>query len=351
MEDNNDIKFKKKRLFNPEGDDTLKTRRMIGGYTTNLFNLNNVKYNWAKELYRVMMGNFWVPEKIDMSNDVSDYKKLTKYEKKAYDGILSFLVFLDSIQTNNISNIADWITAPEVSTILAIQTYQEAIHSQSYAYMIESIIPVDERENIYDFWRDDKILLERNKFVAGIYQDFVDKQTKDSFAKVILANYILESLYFYNGFNFFYNLASRNLMLGSADDIRYINRDELTHVILFKNMIHALIKENPGLITQELVHEMFKEATEQEIAWSKHILDNHILGINDESTEAYTKYLANQRIQMLGFEQLYPGFDKNPYSHLERLADSEGDSIKSNFFESTVTNYNQSSNVDGWDDF
>ena len=52
----------------------------------------------------------------------------------------------------------------------------------------------------------------------------------------VLANYILEGLYFYNGFNFFYNLASRNLMLGVADEIRYINRDELTHVVIFKRI-------------------------------------------------------------------------------------------------------------------
>ncbi len=344
-------KIERKKLFNPEGDDSLKARKIIGGDTTNLFNLNNVKFNWAKELYRVMMGNFWVPEKVDLSNDLTDYKKLTKYEKKAYDGILSFLTFLDSIQTNNLPNIADWITAPEVNTILAIQTFQEAIHSQSYAYIIESIIPVDERDKIYDFWRDDEILFKRNKYVADIYQDFIDDQSELNLARSIIANYILEGLYFYNGFNFFYNLASRNLMLGTADEIRYINRDELTHVILFKNMIQAIIKEKPGLITQELVHEMFEEGVKQEIAWSKHILGNNILGINDDSTEEYTKYLANQRIQMLGFEPLYEGFDKNPYAHLERLADSDNDSIKSNFFESTVTNYNQSSNVDGWDDF
>jgi ribonucleoside-diphosphate reductase beta chain len=340
----------RKKLFNPKGDDSVKERKIICGNTTNLFNLNNVKYSWAKELYRVMMGNFWVPEKVDLSQDVSDYKKLTKHEKRAYDGILSFLVFLDSIQTNNIPNIADWITAPEVSTILAIQTYQEAIHSQSYAYIIESVIPVSERERIYEFWRDDEILFERNKYIAGIYQDFIDDQTEVNFARVIIANYILEGLYFYNGFNFFYNLASRNLMLGTADEIRYINRDELTHVVLFKNIITAIMNEKPGVITKEMVYELFEEAVKQEIRWSKHILDNHILGINDESTEAYTKYLANERIKMIGLEPLYEGFEKNPYAHLEKLADSDNDSVKSNFFESTVTNYNQSSNIDGWDD-
>lgn len=343
--------FSKKTLFNPNGDDRIQQRKIIGGNTTNLFNLNNVKYNWASQIYRIMMANFWVPEKVDLSVDENQYSKLTTYELEAYDGILSFLTFLDSIQTNNIPNISDWITAPEISTILAIQTYQEAIHSQSYSYIIESIIPVDKREKIYDLWREDDILLTRNRYLAQIYQDFIDSQSTDNFVRTIIANFILEGLYFYNGFIFFYSLAARNLMLGTADQIRYINRDELTHIHIFKNIMLALMEENPGIINEDVVYEMFTEAVNQEISWTNHILDNHVLGINEKSTEEYTKYLANNRLEMIGFKALYPEFTKNPYPHLEKLADSESDEMKSNFFESTVTNYNQSSSIDGWDDF
>jgi len=343
-------KLGRKKLFNPKGNDKVQARQIINGNTTNLFNLNDVKYTWTKNMYRIMMGNFWVPEKVDLSADVLDYKKLTQYEVKAFNGIISFLIFLDSLQTNNIPNISDYITAPEISTVLAIQTYQEAIHSQSYAYILESVIPVDKREKIYDFWRDDKILLERNEYVANIFQEFIENPKDETFARVLIANYILESLYFYNGFNFFYNLASRNLMLGVADEIRYINRDELTHVVIFKNIINSLKNEKPGLITQELVHSMFKEAVKQEIDWSNHILGENILGINEVSTEKYTKFLANLRVKMLGYDEIYEGYDTNPYSHLEKLADKDSDGMKSNFFESTVTNYSQSSSVDGWDE-
>ena len=342
--------MEQKKLFNPKGDDSVQNRSIIKGDVTNLFNLNEVKYNWAKDMYRIMMGNFWVPEKVDLTKDIKDYQELSEAEVKAFDGILSFLIFLDSIQTNNVPNIANYITAPEISTILSIQTYQEAIHSQSYAYVVETVIPVDKREYIYDFWRDDEILLERNKYIAGIYQDFIDDASDENYVKVLLANYILESLYFYNGFMFFYNLASRNLMLGVADEIRYINRDELTHVVIFRNIMNTIKDEYPDLISEELVHSMFKEAVVQEIKWANHILGNEILGINEESTEKYTKYLANERITAIGYTPLYPEFTENPYAHLERLADQDGDSVKSNFFESTNTGYSQSSSIDGWDD-
>jgi len=48
--ENEDLVCEKKELFNPNGDDSLKGRKLICGNTTNLFNLNNVKYSWAKEL-------------------------------------------------------------------------------------------------------------------------------------------------------------------------------------------------------------------------------------------------------------------------------------------------------------
>lgn len=344
------MKMTKKKLFNPLGNDKVQNRTIIKGDVTNLFNLNDIKYKWAGEMYRVMMGNFWVPEKVDLTKDGKDYQELSDDEIKAFDGINSFLIFLDSIQTNNIPHISEYITAPEVSTILAIQTYQEAIHSQSYAYILESIIPVDKRDAIYNLWRDDKILLERNEYIANIYQTFIDFPTDDNFIKVIIANYILEGLYFYNGFMFFYNLASRNMLLGVADEIRYINRDELTHVVIFRNIMLAIKDEFPEMINEKLVHDLFKTAVDQEILWSNHILGNNILGINENSTEQYTKYIANIRITALGFKPLYPEFTVNPYTHLERLADVDGDSVKSNFFESTNTAYSQSSSIDGWDD-
>ncbi len=303
-----------KRLFNPAGDDSLETRRIIGGNSTNIFNLNNVRYQWANRMYRNMMANFWIPEKTDLSSDLEPYKHLTVEERQAYDGILSFLIFLDSIQTNNLSNINDFITAPEVNLLIAIQQYQEAIHSQSYQYTVESIIPADRRNSIYDKWRSDKILFERNKYIAQIYQDFIDEPTQEHFYQAIIANYLLEGLYFYNGFNFFYNLASRNLMLGTSEIIRYINRDELTHCVLFELIVREIRELEPEFFPAAEVETMFRTAVEQEIG-CRHIIGDGILGISEETTELYTKWLANERWNKLGFPaSSMKGMIKTPIS-------------------------------------
>ncbi len=343
--------MQRKRLFNVDGNDDIACRRIIRGNVTNLFNLNNVKYQWANKLYRLMMENFWIPEKVSLFDDKISYNELTAHEKKAYDGILSFLVFLDSIQTNNLPNINDYITAPEVNLILAIQTYQEAVHSQSYAYIIESIIPTDKREEIYNKWREDKVLLERNKYIAEIYQDFIDARNDKNFARVLIANYLLEGVYFYNGFNFFYNLAARSLMIGTADEIKYINRDELTHCVIFANIIKEIQDEDSQFFNEDEIVEMFKKAVEQEIAWSNHIIGDSIVGITPQTIEQYTKFIANKRLKDIGMKPIYEGFDESPYKNLEKIADTNGEgNVKGNFFEANVSSYNQSTAVEGWDD-
>ncbi len=343
--------MKKNLIFNPGGDDSVSKRTIIGGETTGLFQLNDSKYVWAKKLYPIMIGNFWIPEKVmGLKEDARMFENvLSLDEQRAYKGILSFLIFLDSIQTVNLPAISDYITAPEVNLILAIQTYQEAIHSQSYATILETVVDSKERNEIYYFWRNDKVLLERNKYIGQIYQNFKDEPTNTKFFHTIIANYLLESLYFYNGFAFFDSLVDQIKMQASGRMIAYIRRDELTHVTLFANLIKEIEREFPDIYNKNTIIEMTKTAVEQEIVWSNHILGERIPGINGETTSAYTKWLANKRMALIGIDAIYPNATESPYKHLERLQDLDGD--KSNFFEGTVINYTQSSGLAGdWDD-
>jgi len=342
--------IKRNIIFNPLGNDDLSTRTIIKGSTTGLFNLNTVKYPWAKSLYQVMVGNFWLPEKVSgLKDDARDFSTtLSADEQRAYKGILSFLIFLDSIQTVNLPNFSDYITSPEVNLILAIQAYQEAIHSQSYATILESVVSAEERDEIYYFWRENKILLDRNQYIGQIYQDFVDTPTEKNFFRGVVANFLLESLYFYNGFAFFDTLVDHMKMPATGRMIAYIRRDELTHVTIFANIIREIKREFPAIYDETMIREMMEIAVEQEIAWSNYILGNKIMGINGDTTSGYTRWLANQRLSMLGIDPLYPDAIVNPYKHLDRLQDPNAD--KGNFFETTVINYTQSSNMAGsWD--
>jgi ribonucleoside-diphosphate reductase beta chain len=186
-------------IFNPDGNDDTQHRTIWFGETTNLMQLNDVRYSWAVGLYKQMRQNFWIPEKLDLTADVTDYTNLTNDERRAFDGILSYLTFLDSVQTCNIPHLKSTVTAPEVALCMAEQISQEGMHNQSYQYMLETIVTSDRRSKVYDFWRTDKVLLKRCEYIAGMYQAYIDNPTQENYFVALIADYLLEGLYFYNG--------------------------------------------------------------------------------------------------------------------------------------------------------
>jgi ribonucleoside-diphosphate reductase beta chain len=216
--------MQKKLIFDKTGDDRQEAIQILNGHPTSLLKLVDVKYSWALVLYKKMLENFWIPEKVNLNQDITDFTNLPDNQKRAFKGSLSFLVFLDSIQTTNLPRLSDYITASEVNLALTTQSFQEAIHSQSYGYLIETIIPKEEVAEVYDFWRTDDVLLSRITYIASKYQAFSDDQTTENFIQAILSNYILESIYFYVGFNFFYWLAYTHRMQATSQIFAYINR-------------------------------------------------------------------------------------------------------------------------------
>ncbi|WP_252233861.1 ribonucleotide-diphosphate reductase subunit beta [Clostridium sp. ZS1] len=334
------MEVKKKPLFNEFGDRDPRLKRVINGNTTNLNDFNNMKYTWASDWYRQGMNNFWIPEEINLAQDLKDYKKLLPEERTAYDKILSFLIFLDSIQTANLSNINSYITASEINLCLTIQSFQEAVHSQSYSYMLDSICSPEERNEILYQWKDDEILLKRNKFIGDLYNEFINNPNEYNLIKTLMANYILEGIYFYSGFMFFYNLERNGKMPGSAQEIRYINRDENTHLWLFRNIIKELQSENPESFTADLkneLREMMCIGVENEILWGHYVIGDKIKGINKKLIEDYIKYLGNKRLKEIGLEPLFSGHEENPATWVDVVANSN--SVKTDFFEAKSTAY------------
>lgn len=342
--------LQKKKLFNEHGDRDWGARRMIGGNTTNLIELNNVKYDWATKMYRTMMNNFWIPEEIPLAQDAKDYKNLSLSERNSYDKIISFLIFLDSLQTANLPNINEYITAPEVNLILTVHTFQEAVHSQSYSYILDSVCSADVRDQIYNAWREDKNLLKRNRFITDLYENFIAEPSSQNLVKTIMANYILEGIYFYSGFSFFYALGRQGKMLGTVSEIKYIQRDELTHLALFQGIFREVRKENPELFTPVLIEElrqMMRTAVENEVEWGQYITNNQIAGLTNDILEQYIKWLSNERLNKLGLDILYPEITEHPMKWVESFSNMNG--MKTDFFEQKVTNYSKSSNLN-WGD-
>jgi ribonucleoside-diphosphate reductase beta chain len=343
--------LKKPSLFNPKGSDAPGNVSIFEANTTGLVHLTNLRYPSAFRLYQKMCEAIWFPERTSLAQDVIDLASLSSDEKRAFKGILSFLIYLDSLQVGALSSIQDAISAKEVQICIAAQTFFETIHSWSYQHMLSSLFTEEEQEEVYYFWRTDEQLRKRCEFIVERYETYRRNPTKENLWKALVTDLALEGIYFYQGFIFFFQLAfnkrsnNRGRMVGTASIIQMIRHDESMHVAIYYMILREVI-QNYNVDTKE-IRDFFREVVEHEIDWSNYII-NGIEGINRSTIDQYVKYLTNIHLRAIGLGELYTDkkYKVNPYDYLEDTMKKEGD-MKANFFESIPTSYGFG--LGGWD--
>lgn len=329
-----------------------KSTGIFNGQSSGILNWNDIAYPHWHKMYKRLLGNYWQADEINMSNDIKQFASLSQSEQDAYLKIIGLLATLDAPQTRTALLLSLYATDPSVQSIMAVIAQQEAVHNESYSYVLSSIVSLDQQNKAFEFGRTDEILLKRNKNIAKYYNDFVEKPTTENILKTLTYTTLLEGLFFYSGFAYFYNLARYNKMVGTSTMISYINRDELEHGRFISELFRATLSENPELNNEELiewVYEQFKESVELEIEWSEYVLAD-IEGIELEEMHGYIKYRANKMLRLIGLEEIYPEYVENPMKWIRAYADNI-DGTKTDFFEQKSRQYVKVNAIDnGFDD-
>lgn len=323
---------------------------IINGRSSNILNWDDVRFAWAYPLYRNMLANFWIPAEVNMAGDVKQWPQLTADERDTFRKVIGLLAFLDSVQTDYSGKAAAFLTDSSLSALMSVLSFQEVVHNQSYSYVLSSLVPKPEQDAIFDYWRDLPVLRERNDFIAKGYEAFTENQTPQTFLESIVYDIVLEGLFFYCGFAFFYNLARNQKMIGTNTMIRFINRDEELHVRLFTQIFRELLAEQPELDTpanREFVRETFRKAVELEIAWGEHIIGDKFDGITMDDMAAYIRFMANKRVNELGIERPFDGYRRNPLRWIKAYEDNNAG--KTDFFEARVSAYKKAAD-NGFDE-
>lgn len=113
-------------------------------------------------------------------------------------------------------------------------------------------------------------------------------------------------------------------------------------------MINSVRKERPELFTKDLenkVRDMFRKAVDLESSWGKYITQGQILGFTDGIIEQYIQYLADKRLEAVGYSKEYNV--SHPIQWVDGYASFNDQ--RTNFFEGNVVNYSKGS-ID-FDDF
>lgn len=325
---------------------------IINGQSSNILNWDDVRFKWAYPKYKNMLANFWTPFEINMSQDMKQFPQLSEDEQDAFLKIIGLLALLDSIQTDYAGRVADYLTDSSLNALMIILAQQEVVHNHSYSYVLSSIVPKAKQDDVFEYWRTEPVLRKRNEFVTNGYEKFAEKPNVESLLESIVFDVILEGLFFYSGFAFFYHLARNQKMVATSTMINYINRDEQLHVDLFVKIFKEVLEEYPEYNNDRLerfVEETFKKAADLEIEWARLIIGNRIDGIFLQDVEDYIKFYANVRANQLGFSRPFPGYRKNPLKWIK--AYEEVDLGKSDFFEQKSRQYTKVNMVDnGFDE-
>ena len=325
----------------------INKRRVINGGDADVMQLYPMRHSFAWEAYNIGNANHWLPEEISMQKDIEQWKHptlLTDDERKAFETVLGFFTTADSIAANNVVlALYKHVTSPEVRMYLLRQGYEEANHTHSYQYIVESL-GMDESK-IFNMYREiDAIYSKDNLILAlndGIFDPAFKTGTFENDQK-FLENWIafaliMEGIFFYSSFAVMFGFQRQNKLTGSAEQIQYIMRDESQHLNFGINIINAIKEEQPELWTKEFqdhIVDLVRRAVVLEYTFATEVFPKGIFGMNAEGFKQYIEHIADRRLERIGLPAQY-NVD-NPFPWMSEAIDL---SKEKNFFETRVTEY------------
>ena len=302
-------------------------KRIINGQT-DVNQLVPFKYKWAWEKYLATCANHWMPQEVNMSRDIAQWKDpaaLTEDERRLVKRNLGFFVTADSLAANNIVlGTYRHITAPECRQFLLRQAFEEAIHTHAYQYIVESL-GLDEAE-IFNAYNEVQSIRDKDEFLIPFIEAIMDpnfhtgtpENDQTLLKSLIVFACLMEGMFFYVGFTQILALGRQNKMTGAAEQYQYILRDE--------------------------IRDLIQKGVELEYRYAEDTMPRGVLGLNASMFKGYLRYIANRRATQIGLEPLFPN-EENPFPWMSEMIDLKKER---NFFETRVIEY-QSGGALSWD--
>lgn len=335
---------------------SAEAKRLINCATVDVNQLMPLKYEWAWEHYLNGCDNHWMPSEVAMGADIALWKsdRLTADERLVIMRNLGFFATAESLVANNLTlAIFKHVTNAECRQYLLRQAFEEAIHTHTFHYIVESL-GLDEQE-IFGMYHDIPAISAKDEMEMALTAALVDPDfttethegAQDFLENLVGFYVIMEGIFFYAGFAMILSFHRQNMMKGIGEQFQYILRDETVHLNFGIDLINGIKAENPQLWTpafQERLVQKIRDAVVLEEDYARDCLPNGVLGLNAELFTEYVRFVADRRLERIGLPRQYMA--KNPFPWMSETIDL---GKEKNFFESRVTDYRKSASL-SWDD-
>lgn len=264
-------------------------------------NWNRLQDDKDLEIWNRLTVNFWLPEKMPLSNDIQSWSHLTEQEQTLTIRVFTGLTLLDTIQ-NSVGApalMADAVT-PHEEAVLTNIAFMEAVHARSYSSIFSTLCSTHEVDEAFRWSEENPHLQRKSRLILDEYDATANPLRRK------VASVFLESFLFYSGFYLPMHWSSRARLTNTADLIRLIIRDEAVHGYYigykFQRAMERLTEAERAEI-KDFAFALLFDLYEIESRYTESLYDP--LGLT-EDVKNFLHYNANKALQNLGFEGLFP---------------------------------------------
>jgi len=290
------------------------------------FVLFPIEHNDVFKMYKDLVAIRWIPEEVELTKDLKDWKTLTANEQHFIKRILGFFAGSDGIVNENLAaNFANEVQWPEAKAFYSEQMSNETVHSETYSRLIDTYI-------------EDKV--EKLEILRSIRtMAFVEKKanwalswmkgSEANFATRLMAFAAVEGIFFSGAFCSIFWFKQRGILPGLTSSNEFISRDEGVHTdfacLLYSKLVNRLSKTK--------AHKLIREAVKIEKEFITEAIPCSMIGMNSKMMGQYIEFVSDRLLVQLGYPKTYE--TANPFGFMERIS-LEG---KDNFFEKKVSTY------------
>ncbi|ATG48321.1 class 1b ribonucleoside-diphosphate reductase subunit beta [Celeribacter ethanolicus] len=295
-------------------------------------NWNRLEDDKDLEVWNRLTVNFWLPEKVPLSNDIPSWSTLTEDEQRLTIRVFTGLTLLDTIQnTVGAPSLMPDAVTPHEEAVLTNIAFMEAVHARSYSSIFSTLCSMKEVDEAFRWSEENPHLQAKARVILETYAPGNDPLKRK------IASVFLESFLFYSGFYLPMYWSSRAKLTNTADLIRLIIRDEAVHGYYIGYKFQRGMERLPEVERQALkdyAFAMLFDLYDIEAQYTEELYDG--LGLS-EDVKAFLHYNANKALQNLGFEALFPSevSEVNPAI----LAALSPDSENHDFFSGSGSSY------------
>lgn len=276
-------------------------------------NWNEPDDAYTKEFLDTALSAFWHDQRLQFSDDLSDWKELSDDQRDTYKKVFGGLTLLDTKQSAiGMTTVSIICENEQRRMVFNNFAFMESIHAKMYSSVFTTLLSREENKEIFHWIKSNPYLQKKVSIIEAYYrralQDYVIQFKSDPATTYLCmaCSVLLESFLFYSGFFYPLYLAGTGKMRASGEGIGLICRDEAIHGLytgtVAQEVFEFIPDDQKDRILKHVKH-IFEVLMENEIEYTKEMYTK--LGLVDQVVE-FLKYNANMAFQNLGLEEPYP---------------------------------------------